>query len=467
MSVFVLDRRGRPVMPCSEKRARQLLESRRARVHQRYPFAIRLGDRRVEDCILQRLSLDPGSKTTGLALCRIETPVEPQTGQIMEPLMHLAFLMDLVHRGMAIRKALQGRAALRRGRRSRNTRCRAPRFDHRDRPRGWLAPSLQHRVDTTTTWGARLRRLAPVTPLAQELVRFGLQKMQSPDIEGVASQRGTLAGYELGESLLQKWHRTCASCAWCAWCAWCAHCDAPGVPLQKDHILARCMNGSDRVGNLTLACRPCHQTKGAQDVREFRAQQPERLKRILAVAKAPLRDAAAVNSTRWALFHKLKASGLPVETGSGGRTKFNRTRRGIPKTHALDAACVGVVGGVRGPAQPTLTVQCTGHGSRQRTRVNPSGFPVGCRMRPKSVHGLRTGDRVVASVPARFKRVGEYAGRVAVRASGSFNLPTPHGAVQGISHKHCRVVQRADGYGHSFNPAPTKERKREAGHAVA
>jgi hypothetical protein len=320
-------------MPCSEKRARKLLGSRRARVHRLYPFAIRLGDRRVEDCVLHplRLSLDPGSKTTGLGLCRIETPVEPKAGEIGGPVMHIAFLMELVHRD----------------------------------------------------------------------------------------------------------------------------------------ILARSTNGSDRVGNLTLVCRPCHQTKGALDVREFLAQQPERLKRILAVAKAPLRDAAAANSMRWALFHKLKASGLPVETGSGGRTKFNRTRRGIPKTHALDAACVGVVGGVRGPAQPTLTVQCTGHGSRQRTRVNPSGFPVGCRMRPKSVHGLRTGDRVVASVPARSKRVGDYAGRGAVRASGSFNLPTPHGVVQGISRKHCRVVQRADGYGYSLTPAPTKERKREAGHAVA
>jgi hypothetical protein len=88
-------------------------------------------------------------------------------------------------------------------------------------------------------------------------------------------------------------------------------------------------------------------------------------------------------------------------------------------------------------------------------------------MRPKSVHGFRTGDRVVASVPARSERVGEYAGRVALRASGSFNLPTPHGVVQGISRKHRRVVQRADGYGYSLNPAPTKERKREAGHAVA
>ena len=174
-----------------------------------------------------------------------------------------------------------------------------------------------------------------------------------------------------------------------------------------------------------------------------------------------------MNSTRWALFNEPKASGLAVETGSGGRTKFDRTRLGIPKTHALDAACVGVVGDVRRPAQPTLSVKCAGRGSRQRTRVCPSGFPVGDLMRSKSVHGFRTGDRVVASVPARSKRVGEYAGRVAIRASGSFNIQTTQGVVQGISRKHCRVVQRADGYGYSLNPAETQERKRETCHAVA
>ena len=60
-----------------------------------------------------------------------------------------------------------------------------------------------------------------------------------------------------------------------------------------------------------------------------------------------LQDAAAVNATRWALLNALKATGLPVETGSGGRTKFNRTRLDIPKTHALDAACVGAVDQLR------------------------------------------------------------------------------------------------------------------------
>jgi hypothetical protein len=59
-------------MPCTEKRARQLLERGRARVHRLQPFCIRVVDRTVEDSALQpvRLKVDPGSKVTGMAVIR-------------------------------------------------------------------------------------------------------------------------------------------------------------------------------------------------------------------------------------------------------------------------------------------------------------------------------------------------------------------------------------------------------------
>ena len=63
--------------------------------------------------------------------------------------------------------------------------------------------------------------------------------------------------------------------------------------------------------------------------------------RILSQAKKPLADAAAVNSTRCSLYENLKATGLAVEVGSGGLTKYNRCRQNLPKTHWLDAANVG------------------------------------------------------------------------------------------------------------------------------
>jgi hypothetical protein len=222
------------------------------------------------------------------------------------------------------------------------------------------------------------------------------------------------------------------------------------VPLQIEHIHAKSAGGSNRVSNLTIACGPCNRRKAAQDIRVFLAKDPARLARILKRAKTPLRDAAAVNTTRWALLTALKKTGLPVQTGTGGRTKWNRSRLGIVKTHALDAACVGVVRDMRGAHLPTLRVKCTGRGSRGKTRLNKYGFPRAYLTRKKTAFGFRTGDMVLATVPAG-KNKGMYKGRVAIRMTGNFNVqPGTAGTVtvQGISHKHCRVLQRADGYGY-------------------
>ena len=453
MSVFVLDQRLRPLMPCSQKRARKLLEAGRARVHRLLPFSIRLTDRTLADSAVQpmRLSLDPGSKTTGLALCRVEESVDADTGEIASPVMHIAFLMDLVHRGQAIKDALHSRAAMRRTRRGRNLRYRAPRFLNRGGDKtGWIAPSLMHRVLTTKTWVSRITKLAPVTYLAQELVKFDTQAMQAQaeggDISGVEYQQGCLQGYAIREYLLEKFSRTCM------------YCDVQHVPLQVEHITAKAKGGSNRISNLGLSCGPCNTKKAARDVREF-VKDPKRLARILARAKAPLKDAAAMNATRWFLFNTLKATGMPVATGTGAQTKFNRTRLGIAKGHALDAACVGNVADVRRPATPVLQVKCSGRGSHCRTRLNAFGFPRGYLMREKSVKGFRTGDMVKALVPNGLK-AGTHVGRIAIRKTGSFNIQTGTDVIQGISHKHCRITQRGDGYGYSYPPNQQKKGER-------
>src|SRR5260370_4014043 len=162
-----------------------------------------------------------------------------------------------------------------------------------------------------------------------ELVRFDMQAMQNPEISGVEYQQGELFGYEVREYLLEKWGRKCA------------YCDAEGVPLQIEHILARARGGSNRVSNLTLGCEPCNIDKGARDVREF-VKDKARLTRILSKAKAPLRDAAAVNSTRWALLNALQETELAVHTGSGGaaaekRGKGEMAAKHTPHTHSAVA----------------------------------------------------------------------------------------------------------------------------------
>ena len=139
-----------------------------------------------------RLKLDPGAKTTGIAL------VNDLTGEVV-------FAAELKHRGFAIRESLTSRRQLRRFRRTRKTRYRQPRFLNRTCPEGWLAPSLQSRIENIKTWVKKLRNLARIEAISRELVRFDMQLIANPDIQGREYQQGTLAGYETREYLLEKW----------------------------------------------------------------------------------------------------------------------------------------------------------------------------------------------------------------------------------------------------------------------
>ncbi len=102
--VFVIDTNKQPLQPCHQARARQLLQKGKAAVYRRYPFTIIL-KRKVTDIDNQllRLKIDPGSKTTGLAI------VNDNTGDVV-------FAAELQHRGQQIKKSLDRRRASRRGR---------------------------------------------------------------------------------------------------------------------------------------------------------------------------------------------------------------------------------------------------------------------------------------------------------------------------------------------------------------
>lgn len=425
--VFVLDVRKRALNPMHPGRARVLLTQGKAAVYRRYPFTIIL-KRAVEQPDLQplRVKLDPGSKVTGIAL------VNDATGEVV-------WAAELTHRGEHIKRSMDQRRAVRHSRRHRKTRYRKPRFQNRHKRKGTLPPSLESRVCNVVTWVRRLMHLCPVSAISQELVRFDMQALENPDIEGVEYQQGTRAGYEVREYVLLKWNHQCA------------YCDVRNVPLELDHMHPRSKHGSNRVSNLTLACTPCNQRKSNQDMREFLREDPSRLVRILTHMKAPLRDAAAVNATRWALYERLKTLGVPVEGGSGGLTKYNRLTRGLDKTHWLDAACAGrstperlTVKGV-----VPLQIMATGHGSRQMCRMDRFGFPRTGPKQTKRVKGFQTGD-VVRAVVTRGTKQGSYVGKVAVRASGSFNITTKHGTVQGISHRCCTLIARSDGYSYGL-----------------
>lgn len=422
---LVLDTNKRPLYPIHPAQARQLLKNKKAAVFRQFPFTIILKESRPDSPVSPlRLKIDPGAKFTGMAL------VNDSTGEVV-------FAAELKHRGFVIRDALTSRRQLRRSRRARKTRYRQPRFLNRTRPNGWLAPSLQSRVENIKTWVKKLRKFAPIEAISQELVRFDMQLMANPDIQGKEYQQGTLAGYETKEYLLEKWNRQCA------------YCGVKDVPFQVEHIHPRAKGGSNSITNLTLSCKKCNTKKGTKDIKDFLKKDPTRLQKILKQAKRPLADAAAVNATRWALFRVLKDTGLPVETGSGGLTKFNRSQQNLAKTHWIDAACVGqstpilIIKGIK-----PLLIAANGHGSRQSCRTDKFGFPSRYVPRFKFVKGFQTGDIVKAVVTAG-KKVGEYFGRVAIRTSGTFNISTNSGLVQGISHKYCLATHKKDGYSYA------------------
>jgi 5-methylcytosine-specific restriction endonuclease McrA len=422
--VFIIDTFYKPLNPVHPVRARILLKEGRASVYRRYPFTLILkAEVQNPEVTPLRIKLDPGSRTTGIAV------VDDASGEVI-------FAAELSHRGQKIKESLESRRAVRRNRRSRKTRYRKPRFENRkNKKKGWLPPSLESRISNILTWVQRISRSCPMTAISMELVRFDLQQMENAEIAGIEYQQGTLLGYEVRQYLLEKWNRQCA------------YCGGKNISLQVEHIHPRAHGGTDRVSNLCLACKKCNLKKGTQEIAVFLKKKPAILKRIQAQAKAPLKDAAAVNSTRWALFERLNATGLPIECGSGGLTKFNRTKRELPKTHWLDAACVGrstpeaiLVKGV-----VPLSIKATGHGRRQMCLMDGFGFPRTGPKEAKFVKGFQTGD-IVRAIVTSGKKVGTYLGRVAVRTTGSFNLTTAHGTIQGIGFKYCQAIHRMDGY---------------------
>ena len=431
--VLVIDTEKRPLNPIHPAQARQLLRNKKAAVFRCFPFTIILKESHsLVSVDPLRIKIDPGAKYSGIAI------VNDATGEVV-------FAAELQHRGFAIKESLLSRKQLRRGRRNRKTRYRQPPKHEWFRKRnkmpspkqrrdGWLPPSLLSRVHNIETWVKRLSKYANITAISQELVKFDTQIMQNPEVQGNEYQQGTLAGYETRQYLLEKWGRNCA------------YCGKPGLKLQVEHIQPKAKGGSNRISNLTLSCESCNLKKGTQDIKDFLKKDPERLKKILAQAHMPMADTAAVNATRFKLLETLKATGLPVETGSGGLTKFNRTTQNLEKTHWIDAACTG-------SSTPTLSIKgvkpllikANGHGTRQMAGTDKHGFPTRHRTTQQIHFGFQTGD-IVKAVVTKGKKIGVYVGRVLCRAAGSFDISTDSGRVAGISHNYCLPIHKRDGY---------------------
>jgi len=411
--VFVLDTNKRPLNMVHPGRARKLLSSSQAAIFKRYPFTIILKKEVGGPINLLRIKIDPGSRFTGLALVENKEVV---------------FAAEIEHRGHRVKKLLDSKRVNRKNRRRRKTRYRQARFLNRRKPKGWIPPSLESRVQNIKTWVSRLSRLALIDSISLELVKFDLQKLQNPEISGVEYQQGELFGYEVREYLLEKWGRKCV------------YCGCIDKPLQIEHIIPKSRGGSNRISNLTLACEKCNQKKGNLTAEEFGF--PD----IQKQTKKSLRDATIVNVTRWRLFNLLKKFNLPLEIGSGGKTKFNRTNQNYPKTHWIDAACVGKSGEeIKMPSWiKPLHIKAFGHGSRQKCRTDKYGFPKSYVSKEKYFMGYQTGDIVKANI-LKGKYKGYYIGRIAIRHQPKFSLNGFN-----VHPKYLKIIQHNDGYGYGI-----------------
>lgn len=421
MAVFVLDKHKKPLMPCSERRARLLLERKRAVVHSIEPFTIRLKDRIISESCLQplRLKIDPGAKVSGLAVIEGERSL---------------WLGELVHK-TNIKDKLVARRFLRRGRRFRKTRYRKARFDNRRRPAGWLPPSLEARAQQTLSVAHKLKQRLPLAALSFESAKFDAQKMQNVETSGIEYEQGELSGYEVREYLLEKWGRRCA------------YCGSNDKPLQVEHIIPKSRDGSDKVSNLTLACDNCNHLKGNRTAKEF--GHPE----VHVKARAPLKDAPMSNAVRRRLFNKLKEMGLPLEAGTAGGTKYQRVQHKLPKEHYYDALCVGA------NTPPNLEIPqayvhvwtAKGRGSRQICQTDKFGFPRQFRSRTKVHFSLMTGDLIRIN-PLKGKNAGRsWKGKGVIRADGSLYL-TSNGQRINSTYRYAKLLQHGDGWDYSIKP---------------
>src|SRR5260221_355445 len=207
--------------------------------------------------------------------------------------------------------------------------------------------------------------------------------------------------------------------------------------------------------NFEIACRACNEAKADQPIEAFLADRPELLAHIQLQMKTPLADAAAVNSTRWRLYEELKALGLPIEVGTGGRTRWNRTRLALPKTHWIDAATVGASTPDRlriEHVRPWL-IEAKGRQHRQRVTIKDHGFPPWRAKGPSRVRGFRTGDLVKAVCPPHLNARGVHVGRVLIRTRGTFDVQTRHGRVKDIPARCCQSLQQKDGYAYDQGAA--------------
>lgn len=307
--VYVLNKNGQPLMPTTRYgKVRRMLNSKQAKVIKRCPFTIQLLYETTDIVQPVSLGVDAGSKTIG-------TSATTDTNELYASEVKLR--TDVV-------KNLSSRREYRRSRRNRKTRYRKARFDNRKRNEGWIAPSIQNKIDTHLTVIDKITKILPVSEIHVEVASFDIQKIKNPNISGIEYQQGEqLDFWNIREYVLFRDNHTCQCCKG----------KSKDKVLEVHHIESR-KTGGNAPNNLITLCKTCHDGYHKGTVRS-----PKNIKRGMS-----FRDATFMGIMRWAFYNKTKeiyeGKGIPVSLTYGYITKSTRIKNNLPKTHYVDARCI-------------------------------------------------------------------------------------------------------------------------------
>src|SRR5258706_1136078 len=287
MFVYVLNCHGQPFMPCQPRKARLLLQEGKAKVARMVPFTIQLlyGSSGYKQAI--SLGVDAGTQQIG---------VSATTEQ------HVLFEAEVLPRS-DIQELLATRSQFRRARRSRNTRYRKVRFLNRKKSNGWLAPSVQHKVEAHLKTIRLVHQILPVRQTTIEVAQFDLQKIRHPDIEGKAYQEGPQLGFwNVREYVL---FRDAHCCQWCR--------GKSKDPILNVHHIESRKTGGNSPENLIIFRETCHDLI-------HRTKQEHQIERT----RRTFRDATQMGIMRWRIYEQTKALFQHVHLTYGYITKHTR-----------------------------------------------------------------------------------------------------------------------------------------------
>jgi N6-L-threonylcarbamoyladenine synthase len=308
MLVYILDKDNKPLMPCSPRVAKLLLRNGKATVAQRTPFTIKLlfGSSGYKQDVT--LGVDAGSKTIGLSVTTDKKELFSAEVQLRTDIVDL----------LSTRKQNRGL------RRSHKTRYRKVRFLNRRIDKGWLAPSIRHKIDTHLTMVDKIHKILPITNIIVEVAQFDIQKIKNPDVSGVEYQQGVqLDFFNAREYVLYRDDHKCQLC----------NGKSKDKILNVHHIESR-KTGGNAPNNLITLCETCHKKHHDGDV-------------TLKIKRGHIfKDPAFMGIMRWALYNTLKEKYPNVKMTYGYITKNTRIAvraKGpspLPKDHRTDALCI-------------------------------------------------------------------------------------------------------------------------------